>query len=60
MKAWMGHILIKAKHFQRFALMFSNSRRLAKDYERHIKSVIAFVKLAMTKIVLRSLTGKAS
>ena len=33
----------------------SNCRRLAKGYERHIKSAIAFVKLAMIKIMLRRL-----
>ena len=36
----------------------SNCRRLARDYERHIKSVAAFVKLAMIKIMLRRLARK--
>jgi len=33
----------------------SNCRRLARDYERYIKSAVAFVKLAMIKIMLRRL-----
>ncbi len=38
----------------------SNCRRLARDYERHIKSGAAFVKLAMIKIMLRRLARKAA
>lgn len=34
----------------------SRCRRLARDYECHIKSAMAFVKLAMIRIMLRRLT----
>lgn len=36
----------------------SRCRRLARDYECHIKSAMAFVKLAMIRIMLRRLTKK--
>jgi transposase len=48
-------VLPKRWIVERTFAWISNCRRLAKDYERHIKSAIAFVKLAMIKIMLRRL-----
>jgi len=48
-------VLPKRWIVERTFAWISNCRRLAKDHERHIKSAIAFVKLAMIKIMLRRL-----
>jgi transposase len=46
-------VLPKRWILKRMFARISNRRRLAKDYERHIKSAVAFVKLAMIKTMLR-------
>lgn len=38
----------------------SRNRRLARDFERHIRSVVAFIRLAMIRIMLRRLTATRS
>jgi transposase len=37
----------------------SHFRRLARDFERYARSVVAFVRLAMIRIMLRRLTRSA-
>jgi hypothetical protein len=37
----------------------SHCRRLARDFERHVRTVVAFVYLAMIRLMLRRLTAKA-
>jgi len=35
-------------------------RRLARDFERHVRSIIAFIRLAMIRLMLRRLTATHS
>jgi len=38
----------------------SRNRRLARDFERHVRSVVAFIRLAMIRIMLRRLVATRS
>ena len=38
----------------------SRCRRLARDFERHVRSVVAFIRLAMIRLMLRRLTATHS
>jgi len=38
----------------------SQCRRMARDYERHVRKAEAFIRLAMIRIMLRRLTASAS
>lgn len=38
----------------------SRNRRLARDFERHVRSVVAFIRLAMIRIMLRKLAATPS
>ena len=44
---------------ERTLAWISHFRRLARDYERYARSVVAFVRLAMIRIMLRRLTRSA-
>jgi len=45
---------------ERTLAWISRNRRLARDFERYASTVIAFVRLAMIRIMLRRLAAKAS
>ncbi len=38
----------------------SRCRRLARDFERHVRAVVAFIRLAMIRLMLRRLTATRS
>ena len=38
----------------------SRCRRLAEDFERHARKAVAFIRLAMIRLVLRRLTAASS
>jgi len=38
----------------------SRNRRLARDFERHVRTVVAFIRLAMIRLMLRRLTATRS
>ena len=48
-------VLPKRWIVERTFAWISRNRRLARDYERHVCKVIAFVRLAMIRIMLRRL-----
>lgn len=49
-------VLPKRWIVERTFAWISRCRRLARDYERHIRTVVAFVYLAMIRLMLRRLT----
>jgi transposase len=53
-------VLPKRWIVERTFAWISNCRRLARDYERHSKTAVAFVKLAMIKIMRRRLARKTT
>ena len=52
-------ILPKRWIVERTLAWISRNRRLARDFERYARSVVAFVRLAMIRIMLRRLTRSA-
>jgi transposase len=44
---------------ERTLAWISHFRRLARDFERYIRTVVAFIRLAMIRIMLRRPTGSA-
>ncbi len=69
--AWRIDI-VKRNNVPRFAVLpkrwivertfawISRNRRLARDFERHVRSVVAFIRLAMIRIMLRRLAATPS
>lgn len=53
-------VLPKRWIVERTFAWISRCRRLARDFERHLRSVIAFIRLAMIRIMLRRLTANPS
>lgn len=53
-------VLPKRWIVERTFAWISRCRRLARDFERHIRSVVAFIRLAMIRLMLRRLTAKPS
>ena len=53
-------VLPKRWIVERTFAWISRCRRLARDFERHVRSVIAFVRLAMIRLMLRRLTATRS
>ena len=53
-------VLPKRWTVERTFAYVSRNRRLARDFERYTKTVAAFVRLAMIRIMLRRLTATAS
>jgi transposase len=49
-------VLPKRWIVERTLAWISRNRRLARDFERHARTVAAFVRLAMIRIILRRLT----
>jgi transposase len=49
-------VLPKRWIVERTLAWISHNRRLARDFERHARSVAAFIRLAMIRIMLRRLT----
>jgi hypothetical protein len=45
---------------ERTLAWISHCRRLARDFERHVRTVVAFVYLALIRLTLRRLTATAS
>jgi transposase len=50
------HVLPKRWIVERTFAWLSRFRRLARDFERHARTVAAFIRLAMIRIMLRRLT----
>jgi transposase len=69
--AWRLHI-VKRSDLHRFVVLpkrwivertfawISHCRRLAKDFERHARKAVAFIRLAMIRIMLRRITANHS
>ena len=53
-------VLPKRWIVERTFAWISRNRRLARDFERHIRSVVAFIRLAMIQIMLRRLAASHS
>lgn len=53
-------VLPKRWIVERTFAWLSRCRRLARDYERHIRTVVAFIYLAMIRLMLRRLTATPS
>ena len=53
-------VLPKRWVVERTFAWISRCRRLARDFERHIRSVVAFIRLAMIRLMLRRLTATHS
>ena len=53
-------VLPKRWIVERTFAWISRCRRLARDFERHIRSVVAFIRLAMIRLMLRRLTATRS
>lgn len=49
-------VLLKRWIVERMLAWISRNRRLARDFERYARTVAAFVRLAMIRIMLRRLT----
>jgi transposase len=49
-------VLPKRWIVERTLAWISRNRRLARDFERHARSVAAFIRLAMIRLMLRRLT----
>jgi len=50
-------VLPKRWIVERTLAWISRCRRLAKDFERHARKVVAFIRLAMIRLMLRRLTA---
>jgi transposase len=53
-------VLPKRWVVERTFAWISRCRRLARDFERHVRSVVAFIRLAMIRLMLRRLTAPHS
>ena len=53
-------ILPKRWIVERTFAWISRCRRLAKDFERHARKAVAFIRLAMIRLMLRRLTAPSS
>lgn len=53
-------VLPKRWIVERTLAWISRCRRLAKDFERHARKAVAFVRLAMIRLMLRRLTAPSS
>jgi transposase len=53
-------VLPKRWIVERTLAWISRCRRLAKDFERHVSKAVAFVRLAMIRLMLRRLTAPSS
>ena len=53
-------VLPKRWVVERTFAWLSRYRRLARDFERHIRTVVAFIRLAMIRLMLRRLTATRS
>ena len=53
-------VLPKRWIVERTLAWISHCRRLARDFERHVRTVVAFVYLAMIRLMLRRLTATRS
>jgi transposase len=53
-------VLPKRWIVERTLAWISHCRRLARDFERHVRTVVAFVHLAMIRLMLRRLTATHS
>jgi transposase len=53
-------VLPKRWIVERTLAWISRCRRLARDFERHLRSVVAFVRLAMIRLMLRRLAVNRS
>jgi len=52
-------VLPKRWIVERSLAWISHFRRLARDFERHTRTVVAFIRLAMIRIMLRRITRSA-
>jgi len=53
-------VLPKRWIVERTLAWISHCRRLVRDFERHVRTVVAFVYLAMIRLMLRRLTATRS
>jgi transposase len=53
-------VLPKRWIVERTLAWISRCRRLAKDFERHARKAVAFIRLAMIRLMLRRLTAASS
>jgi transposase len=53
-------VLPKRWIVERTLAWISHCRRLAKDFERHARKAVAFIRLAMIRLMLRRLTAASS
>jgi len=53
-------VLPKRWIVERTLAWISHYRRLARDFERHVRTVVAFIYLAMIRLMLRRLTATRS
>jgi transposase len=53
-------VLPKRWIVERTLAWISRCRRLAKDFERHARKAVAFIRLAMIRLMLRRLTATSS
>ena len=53
-------VLPKRWIVERTLAWISRNRRLCRDYERHVRKVAAFIRLAMIRIMLRRLAASPS
>jgi putative transposase len=53
-------VLPKRWIVERTLAWISRNRRLCRDYERHVRKVVAFIRLAMIRIMLRRLAASPS
>jgi transposase len=53
-------VLPKRWIVERTFAWLSRYRRLARDFERHVRTVVAFIRLAMIRLMLRRLTATRS
>jgi transposase len=53
-------VLPKRWIVERTFAWISRCRRLARDFERHVRTVVAFIRLAMIRLMLRRLTATRS
>ena len=53
-------VLPKRWIVERTFAWISRNRRLGRDFERHVRSVVAFIRLAMIRIMLRRLAATPS
>ena len=53
-------VLPKRWFVERTFAWISRNRRFARDFERHVRSVVAFIRLSMIRIMLRRLAATPS